>query len=223
MKVDTLTNGGTVREQIANALRKKIIYQEILPGEKLSERVIGDMFQVSAMPVKEAFTMLATEGLVEIVPRSGTFVSKLAIDRLEQLSYFRSSLEGVATYFTTLKITDEKIEQLDKLLKQAWLLLNDHKFGEFTSTNHLFHDKVIQFCENPYIINIIKTTRKIDSSIDQDLKTEFFHSSYEKGMLSYSYHYQIFEAIKDGNANLAEQLMTQHVRFSINYKLPKTK
>lgn len=219
MQIDFSPEGATTREQLANVLRKKIISQEYLPGEKLSERVISEMFQVSTMPVKEAFRILVTEGLLETIPRKGTFVSKFAIDRLEQVAYFRSSMEGVAAFFATASITPQELEELRTLLARAWQHLSNGDLEEFTKTNRQFHITLINGCKNPYLINIIKTVRAIDSSIDQELKTSFFKRSYERSVRSYCEHRQIFEAVESRNSILAEQLVMQHVRYSIKYKL----
>ncbi len=219
MQIDLSMENTTAREQIANAIRKKIISNEYQAGEKLSERALSEQFQVSKMPVKEAFRTLITEGLLETIPRQGTFVSKNSINRLEQIAYIRGSMEGVAVFFATKNITEQELESLRELLSQAWKYLSEKNMEMFAKTNRKFNNILINKCDNPYLVNIIKTIREMDSSIDQELKVNYYSKLYERGIRSYCEHCQILDAMESRNSILAEQLMSQHVRYSIKYKL----
>lgn len=219
MKIDLSSGSGTTKEQITNILRKQIISKELSPGEKISERMISEVFEVSTMPVKEAFQTLVAEGLLKTIPRRGTYVSKFAIDRLEQVSSIRSSMEGLAASFVASNISPKGLEKLDEYLSNSWEHLNNGNLEEFTKNNHKFHMEIINSCGNPYVTSIIKTVRKIDSSIDMEIKKNFLRYSFERSMQSHFEHRQIYEAISDHNSDLAEKLMIQHIRNSIKSKL----
>ena len=54
----------TLREQLADVLREKILRAEFVPGEKINEKEIAEMYQVSRGPVREALRQIEEEGLV---------------------------------------------------------------------------------------------------------------------------------------------------------------
>ena len=65
--------------QAAEALRNAILTGQLSPGTRLSEQEIADTIGLSRQPVREAFLRLAGEGLLEIRPQRGTFVSKITV------------------------------------------------------------------------------------------------------------------------------------------------
>jgi DNA-binding GntR family transcriptional regulator len=65
----------------------------MLPGARVVERDIAEEFGTSRTPVHEAVQRLADEGLIEVIPRSGTFVSRIPLDQLEEANLVRHALE----------------------------------------------------------------------------------------------------------------------------------
>ena len=62
-------------DRLISEIRRRIIAGEIPPGVNISELALAEEFGVSRTPVRESFKQLQTEGLVEIRPRVGTFVT----------------------------------------------------------------------------------------------------------------------------------------------------
>ncbi len=78
---------------VADKLRDKIILGELQEGEQLRQDVIAAEFQVSRIPVREAFRELLAEGLIDINPNRGAVVSVLAPAEIEELFQIRAVLE----------------------------------------------------------------------------------------------------------------------------------
>ncbi|MCG8512186.1 MAG: GntR family transcriptional regulator, partial [Rhodospirillales bacterium] len=74
-------------------LYRKILRLDIQPGDALSEPEVSEALGVSRGPVREVFIRLASEGLVEIFPQVGTFVSRLDVATLLEAIYVRNALE----------------------------------------------------------------------------------------------------------------------------------
>lgn len=74
-------------------LRERIVEMALQPGERIVERDIAEEFGTSRTPVHEAVLRLADEGLVEVVPRSGTFVARIPLAALEEANLVRHALE----------------------------------------------------------------------------------------------------------------------------------
>lgn len=80
--------------QLQIRLRKRIIRGELPPGTRLSEQEIADQYELSRQPVREAFIRLAGEGLLEIRPQRGTFVTRIDMEWVLCTRFIRESLES---------------------------------------------------------------------------------------------------------------------------------
>ena len=76
-------------DEVYQALRQAIVNYQIKPGERLDVEDLSAKFGVSLTPVRGALQQLATEGLVEIRPRSGTFVASLTAQDVEETFQLR--------------------------------------------------------------------------------------------------------------------------------------
>ena len=79
IQVQLLAQGAAVSPQLHRLLRDQIIRGEIPPGARISETEIASSWSVSRQPVREAFIKLAEEGLVEVRPQRGTFVTLISV------------------------------------------------------------------------------------------------------------------------------------------------
>ncbi|MBB3126597.1 DNA-binding GntR family transcriptional regulator [Paenibacillus rhizosphaerae] len=84
---------GSTRAYSYNLLRERILHLELEPGTKISEKEIADELNVSRTPVREAFMKLAEEELLDIIPQSGTVVSRINLKHVEEGRFIREKLE----------------------------------------------------------------------------------------------------------------------------------
>lgn len=75
-------------------LRQGILDVTLVPGAVLPESDVAMRFGTSRTPVREALLRLAEEGLIEIRPQRGTYVSRMRLDRLEEALFVRAAVEG---------------------------------------------------------------------------------------------------------------------------------
>ncbi len=85
----------TAAAAVARVLRDEIVGMVLLPGAALQDRVLSDRFGVSRTPVREALLRLADDGLVTILPQSGTFVSRIPVAAVQEAAVIRQALEAV--------------------------------------------------------------------------------------------------------------------------------
>jgi GntR family transcriptional regulator, rspAB operon transcriptional repressor len=74
-------------------LRAELVSLKRLPGEPISEAELAKSYGFSRTPAREAVRKLADEGLVEIFPQSGTFVSRIPLAALPEAIVIRKALE----------------------------------------------------------------------------------------------------------------------------------
>jgi len=99
-------------DEVYEALRQSILGHLFAPGERLQVEEIAAKLGVSLTPVRHAIQQLATEGLIEIKPRSGTFVAKLTSRDVEETSDIRCALECLAAETAVQRVTEEEISEL---------------------------------------------------------------------------------------------------------------
>ncbi|MEG4644932.1 GntR family transcriptional regulator [Paracoccus sp. P2] len=80
--------------QLHARLRQRIIRGELPPGTRLSEQEIADQCALSRQPVREAFIRLAGEGLLEVRPQRGTFVTRIDMEWVLCTRFIRESVEA---------------------------------------------------------------------------------------------------------------------------------
>ncbi len=100
---------------LTSALRERILEGELLPGERLVERVIVEENDVSRVTARSALGRLAAEGLVVLEPHRGARVAELDADALHDLFALRAALEVEAARIAL----DERPDELDAELGEA--------------------------------------------------------------------------------------------------------
>lgn len=207
-----LQEASLLRDQIADLLRVMIIDGTLAENERISERKISQMLNVSTTPVKEAFRVLHSEGLIYSIPRKGSYIASNSKSSILQLVYIRSALEGITAYFAATAATEDDIQRMTKTLEEAHqLILSDQDPDLISKKNDAFHDILRECSHNSYVINIGKTLRQIGNSVRKVDNRKGGKTAWE---VRHKEHLGILEAIKNHQADEAEQRMISHVRGS---------
>jgi len=104
--------GATVSAGIYRDLRDDILSLRRKPGESIAEKLIAQDYGVSRTPVREAVLKLADEGLIEIFPQSGTFVSRIPLGALPEAIAIRRVLEEASVRYAAQRATRSQIARL---------------------------------------------------------------------------------------------------------------
>jgi len=84
-------------KRLYNILKKQILTLRLPSGRPLIEHEVAERFGASRTPVREILTRLSHEGLVDLIPRKGTFVSTVELTSVREIFQIREALEGIAT------------------------------------------------------------------------------------------------------------------------------
>ncbi len=194
-------------QQLAFMIRNEIASGEIKSGERLDVKSICERFGISETPVKEAFKILQSEGLLRIKPRSGTYVSDYAQSGIQSLSYIRSALEGAAVNLATQRATNEELDSLEKLLDGSDEAIKNNDQGALVMMNTNFHRKIRELAKSDYLFNLIEQMIAFDLTIRNKALVTMenrIKGSYE--------HRKIVSLMKNKRANEAEEAMIRHIR-----------
>ena len=85
-----------LHEELTESLRKLIVSGELQPGRKVPEKELCELYGVSRTPLREALKVLATDGLVNLEPNRGAWVSRITVEELDELFPVMGALEALA-------------------------------------------------------------------------------------------------------------------------------
>ncbi len=105
-----------LREIVLEALREAIVSGVLEPGERLMEIQLAEEMGVSRTPVREAIRKLELEGFVVMVPRRGAYVAGVSHKDVKDVFEIRAALEGLAAGLAAEKITEEEIDEMERIL-----------------------------------------------------------------------------------------------------------
>lgn len=196
-----------LRDQVYDIVRDMIVNQELRPGQKIIEDQIASQIGVSRTPVREALFRMENDGIVEIIPRRGPFVTELTEEKIIEILLIREVLEGLVARIATPLITRAQLKRLRTLLDGVSALDDDQgKLTRFTNHDITFHKLLLDVCKNSMLSNMMGT---INSNLHLiRLRTVSFTG---RARQTVSEHYHILKAMEAGDALLAEQRMRAHI------------
>lgn len=146
-----------VTDTIYRRLRESIIGQALAPGSKVHVDELAHSFGVSRTPVHEALTMLAADGLVEVVPRRGTFVSEYSSRDIAETLDIRRALELLACETAAERAGPEDLNAMAQLVDDMQRAVRDAASPEEAARAHdaknlEFHRRLVQLSGNQRLI-----------------------------------------------------------------------
>lgn len=201
-----VTDKYSLRGRVFNKLREDILSGKYKEHEELKEVAIGEELGVSRTPVREAFRQLELEGLIQIVPNKGAYVTGITAKDVKDIYMIRSSLEGMCARLATEHITREQMEELEENVYLASFHASKGHMEQMAEMDNRFHHILYEACDSKMLQNLLQDFHQYVIRIRK--KTL---STKERGIASNEEHKKIMEAIKAGNAKEAEKLATMHM------------
>ena len=153
-----------VTDTVYTVLRESIVDRAFAPGEKLNVDEIARRLDVSRTPVHEALAILAADGLVEVVPRRGTFVTEFTLaDHAETLEV-RRALELLACETACSRASDQDVAELAALAEAMQASIADANDGARAAHHHDalnvdFHTRIVHLSGNRRLIDLYEDLR----------------------------------------------------------------
>ncbi len=193
-------------QEVAERLRQRIFAHEITPGTWIDEQKLADHYGISRTPLREALKVLASEGLVELKPRRGCYVTELSPRDLDDIFPLMALLEGRATHEALQKATDADIAFLAEIHARLEKCATENRMTDFFEANQEFHKKLQELADNRWLLSVIQDLRKV-------LKLSRLHSLSLEGRLAQSLleHRDIMAAIQARDIPKAEKGMHDHI------------
>lgn len=201
-----VTDKYSLRGRVFHRLREDILDGKYKENEELREIAIGEELGVSRTPVREALRQLELEGLVQIVPNKGAYVTGITAKDVKDIYMIRSSLEGMCARLATEHITPEQLEEMEENVYIASFYAAKGHMEQMAELDNRFHNILYEASGSKMLQNLLRDFHQYVIRIRR--KTL---STKERGAASNEEHRLIMEAIKAGNSNEAERLATCHM------------
>jgi len=147
--------GATAASRIYAELRAELVSLARRPGETISENQIALDYGVSRTPVREAILKLADEGLVEIFPQSGIFVSRIPMAALPEAIIIRKALEETTTRMAAERATASQLLALHAILERQREAADARDREAFHQADEAFHAGIADVAGYPGIWTLI--------------------------------------------------------------------
>ncbi len=165
-----LTLPGTISDRL-----RELIIEGVLPaGSRLNERALCDELGVSRTPLREAFRVLASEGLVELTPNRGAQVIALSESDIRDSFELMGALEALAGELACERITAEEITEVKALTFQMLACHARRDLPAYYQLNRLIHDRINRAARNAALahtyskLNLRLQNLRFRSNFDED-------------------------------------------------------
>jgi len=195
---------------LVSKLRIEILTERIRPGEKLTEQTISKTYGVSRTPIREALKSLESEGLVEMIPNRGAFVTGMSESDIRDIFILRMQSEMQAVHWAIERRTQEEMETIEETLEFMRFYTERGDAKRMSTINVSFHSQIAEASHNRILIenlsrvqNYIRYSLHVSPYRESDLDTLFKE------------HKSIYNAFKHNDPEAGAAAMKKHVENSL--------
>lgn len=197
-------------EQTYLVLKDKILRRQLEPGARVSVDEIAHGLGVSRTPVTDALKRLAVEGLVEIQPRRGTFVTELTARDVAELFDIRQLIEAFAARMIVqqgrahefLQAVDEPISRM----REATVNGAYGDYESFINADRQLHSTLVGMSENQRLMQIFT-----ELNVHMRVARAHYLNSVENARQAHQEHEAILSAFQADDVVWVEQALTAHI------------
>lgn len=196
-----------LHDRVAVRLRDMLVEGRIAPGAKLNERELAERLRVSRTPLREAIKMLATEGLVDLLPNRGAVAVKLGEDDVVHAFEVLAELEGLSGQLAAARVTDAERAEIRA---RHYEMLACHARGDLSGyyrLNALIHAAINDAARNPML-------RKTYTAINARVQCLRFRTNQDarKWKSAVDEHERMVEALDARDADGLRSVLVAHLQ-----------
>jgi DNA-binding GntR family transcriptional regulator len=185
-------------------MKQCILEGSLREGSKLTEEILATQLGISKSPVREALNRLESEGLVSIESRRGAYVRRFSLKDAEDLFAIRELLEVHAVGLA--RITPAFLDDLAKSIDRTRRNLDSDNLMAHVEEDIRFHNLIAAATDNNELRRIIENINH-KSILCRSRTYRISASNSPEG------HGRIYNALRDGNRELAQEAMRDHISF----------
>ena len=206
MESSIITLAPSTASQVYDWLHRRVLRGELLPGARLSETEIATEIGISRQPVREAFIRLGSDGLAEIRPQRGTYISKISMSAVLSARLIR---EAVEADLARLSANLRPLAALGAMRAEIALQQQADSAGnvdEFIESDDRFHRLLAVGAGHEAVWNDLERLKSQMNRLRHMSMRAFDR------VRTIAQHQEILDAIQRGDADAAERGVRQHLR-----------
>lgn len=204
------------REQVASILRSSILSGGISKGQSITLDSIGEQVGMSRTPVREAFQILANEGLLELRQNRCAIVKGISIEAIKDHYEMRILLETEALRRACQHMNDETLKAIQTVNKQGQRAKEAGDTEAYNLANQAFHMTIWEAADSEKLKSFL-------SLLWNGLSMNHLVTAQEYAGISLADHNKIVEQLEKKDYEGACETMRQHIIYSMNSTLANYK
>lgn len=192
--------------EVADRIRDLIEHGELMPGERISEKQLCEDFGVSRTPLREALKVLASEGLVELLPNRGARVMRLTLKKVKDTYDLMGALEGLSGELACQHISDEGIDNICALHERMLEHYRKRELQDYFRVNQQIHESILAASNNEVLQemynNLSQRVKRVRYS--KKMTDSFWSKAVED-------HENMIVALKKRDGPLLGQILRDHL------------
>lgn len=198
------------KEYAYRILKENIMSLELKPGELLSEVELSEKLDLSRTPIREVLMRLKNEHLIEVKPQSGTYVSLIDLDLIEEALFMRFALEEKVIKEACEYFPQDKIIELEKnIFAQNIIASMEGGENEFHKLDTSFHETLFLGVKKKTVWESI-----LNISTHYN-RMRLLSQKKDSKALVVKQHEEILNTIKNKDKDKVESLINYHMKYSI--------
>jgi DNA-binding GntR family transcriptional regulator len=197
--------GASATERIAESITSAIVERRLMPGTKLAEQKIADIFKVSRTLVRQALNQLSRDKLVTLEPARGARVAEPSVEEARQVFETRLLLEGAMVRRAATELSKAQIGELRAHLRDEEAAVRRVDVSGRTRLLADFHVVLARMLGNEVLAGILAELVSRSSLI------ALMYQSAHSAEHSFDEHVAIVDALEKGDARAAVRLMEEHL------------
>lgn len=196
----------TLHQEIVAQIQKMIHTGILVKGQKIDEKRLCESMGVSRTPVREALRLLKSEGLIDLIPHKGAYVSQPCIEEINDMFEVMSVLEGTCARLAAAHMNEKDLRKIESLHEELEEHYRHRDHEAYLKRNHVFHVFIQKLAGNKVLNDVINGLRqKISLYRQRQLyQPERFRQSIQE-------HRDLLDAFRKKDPGSAEYLMKRHL------------
>jgi len=142
----------SLHDEIVNQVRDMIFAGEFVGGQRVPEKQLCEQLSVSRTPLREALKVLASEGLLVLLPNRGARIAQITPEDLDEIFPIMGALESLAGEIASGRITDDEIDEIRALHFQMSAHHKRRELNEYFKVNQAIHMKILEATNNKTLV-----------------------------------------------------------------------
>jgi DNA-binding GntR family transcriptional regulator len=197
---------GVASERIADHLREAILRGDYTPGARIRQEDIAQQYGASRLPVRDAFRILESDGLITLVANSGAWVTRLTLAECDEVYQIRERLEPLLLRMSMPQLGSAQLDHLDDL---AARMQANTDIGEFLVLDREFHLESYAGATT----SMLRDTVQRLWNTTQHYRRAFTAQLDSRGnRIVHDEHHMLVSALRAGDSEDAERILAGHIR-----------